>query len=449
MKKFILIVFLSFILAQLASAVSVTIYNNDLALVRDTKTIKLVKGIQTVEIDNVASKIDATSVLPKFLSNTNKIKILEQNFDFDLVNPDKLLSKYIGENIEIERTGEDKRGKLTGKLLATYGGLVVQTENKLVINPQGEISLSKLPEDLRLKPTLVWLLESEVEGNNQLEVSYQTSGISWNADYVLVTNEKDTLSDITGWVTINNNCGATFKDAKLKLVAGDVNRVSQDKYAGKRLMALPMAMEADDSNSSFQEKSFFEYHIYELQRPSTLKDKEIKQIEFISAKNIPIKKGFTYNPSSDPKKVKVSLDFKNSKENNLGIPLPKGRIRVSKYDADSIEFIGEDNIDHTAKDAKVSIDIGNAFDITGTKTQTNNKTEGKTSYQSFSIKIKNSKNIPVEVNIVETLNAWSNWEIKENSSPFTKKDKSTVEFLITIPANAEKEVTYTVKYWWK
>ncbi|MDD5020952.1 MAG: hypothetical protein PHR82_02305 [Endomicrobiaceae bacterium] len=449
MKKFILIIFVLFVVCQIADAVSVTIYNNDLALVRDTKTIKLVKGVQNIEIDNVASKIDATSVLPKFLSNTNKIKILEQNFDFDLVNTDKLLSKYIGENIEIERTGEDKRGKLTGKLLATYGGLVVQTENKLVLNPQGEISLSKLPEDLRLKPTLIWLLESEVEGNNQLEVSYQTSGIGWNADYVLVTNEKDTLADITGWVTINNNCGATFKDAGLKLVAGDINRVPQNRYSQKRMMAPLMAMEANVNDSSFEEKSFFEYHIYELQRKSTLKDREIKQIEFTSAKNIPVKKVFTYNAGLDPVKVKVSLDFKNSKENNLGIPLPKGRIRVSKYDADSIEFIGEDNIDHTAKDAKVSIDIGNAFDITGTKTQTDNKTEGKTSYQSFSIKIKNSKNTPVEVNIVETLNAWRNWEIRENSVPFTKKDKSTIEFLITVPANSEKEVKYTVKYWWK
>ncbi|GAB1401612.1 DUF4139 domain-containing protein [Elusimicrobiota bacterium] len=449
MKKFIAVVFISFTLARFAGAVSVTIYNNDLALVRDTKTIKLAKGIQTVEVDNVASRIDATSVLPKFLSNANKIRILEQNFDFDLVNPDKLLSKYIGQTIEVERTGEDKRGKLTGKLLATYGGLVVQTENKLILNPQGEISLSKLPEDLRLKPTLVWLLESETEGNNQLEISYQTSGISWNADYVLVTNEKDTFSDITGWVTINNNCGATFKDARLKLVAGDINRVSQDRYAGKRLMAMPMAMEADDTNSSFQEKSFFEYHIYELQRKSTLKDKEIKQIEFISAKNIPVKKVFTYDANLDQKKVKISLEFKNSKENNLGIPLPKGRIRVSKYDSDSIEFIGEDSIDHTAKDAKVSINIGNAFDVTGTKSQTNNRTENKTSYQSFSIKIKNSKNTPVEVNVVETLNEWANWEIKEKSSPFTKKDKSTVEFLITVPENAEKEITYTVKYWWK
>lgn len=448
MKNIISVIFVLFISSQFLYAVSVTIYNNDLALVRDTKNVKLAKGVQNIELDEVAAKIDPTSVLPKFLSNANKIKILEQNFDFDLVNTDKLLSKYIGETIEIERTGEDKRGKLTGKLLSSYGGLVVQNESKIVLNPQGEISLSKLPEDLKLKPTLIWLVESEVEGSNQIEISYQTGGISWNADYVLVTNEKDTAADITGWVTINNNSGAAFKDARLKLIAGDINRVSQNRYSQKRMMA-PLMAEAAAVDSSFEEKSFFEYHMYELQRKSTLKDREIKQIQFISAKNIPVKKVFTYNSDIDPVKIKVTLDLKNSKENNLGIPLPKGRVRVSKYDSDSIEFIGEDGIDHTAKDAKLSINIGNAFDITGKKIQTNSKTEGKTSYQSFSINIKNSKNTSVDVNVEETLNAWSNWEIKENSVPFVKKDKSTIEFSVNIPANTEKEIKYTVKYWWK
>ena len=448
MKNIISVIFVLFIAVQFLYAVSVTIYNNDLALVRDTKNVKLAKGVQNIELDEVAAKIDPTSVLPKFLSNANKIKILEQNFDFDLVNTDKLLSKYIGETIEIERTGEDKRGKLTGKLLSSYGGLVVQNESKIVLNPQGEISLSKLPEDLKLKPTLIWLVESETEGNSQIEISYQTGGISWNADYVLVTNEKDTAADITGWVTINNNSGAVFKDAKLKLIAGDINRVSQNKYAQKRMMA-PLMAEAAAVDSSFEEKSFFEYHMYELQRKSTLKDREIKQIQFISAKNIPVKKVFTYNADIDPVKIKITLDLKNSKENNLGIPLPKGRVRVSKYDSDSIEFIGEDSIDHTAKDAKLSINIGNAFDITGKKIQTNSKTEGKTSYQSFSINIKNSKNTSVDVNVEEMLNAWSNWEIKENSVPFVKKDKSTIEFSVNIPANTEKEIKYTVKYWWK
>ena len=448
MKNIISVIFVLFIAVQFLYAVSVTIYNNDLALVRDTKNVKLAKGVQNIELDEVAAKIDPTSVLPKFLSNANKIKILEQNFDFDLVNTDKLLSKYIGETIEIERTGEDKRGKLTGKLLSAYGGLVVQNESKIVLNPQGEISLSKLPEDLKLKPTLIWLVESETEGNSQIEISYQTGGISWNADYVLVTNEKDTAADITGWVTINNNSGAVFKDAKLKLIAGDINRVSQNKYAQKRMMA-PLMAEAAAVDSSFEEKSFFEYHMYELQRKSTLKDREIKQIQFISAKNIPVKKVFTYNADIDPVKIKITLDLKNSKENNLGIPLPKGRVRVSKYDSDSIEFIGEDSIDHTAKDAKLSINIGNAFDITGKKIQTNSKTEGKTSYQSFSINIKNSKNTSVDVNVEEMLNAWSNWEIKENSVPFVKKDKSTIEFSVNIPANTEKEIKYTVKYWWK
>lgn len=448
MKKFILFFVCLFFVNSSLYAVSVTVYNNDLALVRDVKKIKLAKGLQKIEIDDVAAKIDPTSVLPKFLSNSGKIKILEQNFDFDLVNTDKLLSKYIGETIEIERTGEDKRTKLTGKLLSAYGGLVVQTDNKIVLNPQGEISLAKMPEGLRLKPTLVWLVDSETETSNQLEISYQTSGISWNADYVLVTNEKDTACDITGWVTVNNDTGATFKDAKLKLIAGDVNRISQNRYAQKRMMAPMMAAEAS-GDSSFEEKSFFEYHMYELQRKSTLKDREIKQIEFISAKNIPVKKVFTYNAAFDPVKVKVTLDFKNSKDNNLGIPLPKGRVRVSKYDVDSLEFIGEDSIDHTQKDAKLSIKIGNAFDITGLKTQLNSRTEGKTSYQTFSIKIKNSKNSPVEVNIVENLNSWSNWEIKDNTSAYTKKDSGSIEFPVTVAADTEKEIKYTVKYWWK
>jgi len=448
MKKFILFFICLFFVNALSYAVSVTVYNNDLALVRDVKNIKLAKGLQRIEIDDVAAKIDPTSVLPKFLSNSGKIKILEQNFDFDLVNTDKLLSKYIGETIEIERTGEDKRVKLTGKLLSAYGGLVVQSDNKIILNPQGEISLAKMPEGLRLKPTLVWLVESETETSNQLEISYQTSGISWNADYVLVTNEKDTSCDITGWVTINNDTGATFKDAKLKLIAGDVNRISQNRYAQKKMMAPMMAMEAS-GDSSFEEKSFFEYHIYELQRKSTIKDREIKQIEFISAKNIPVKKIFTYNAAFDPVKVKVTLDFKNSKDNNLGLPLPKGRVRVSKYDVDSLEFIGEDSIDHTQKDAKLSIKIGNAFDITGSKTQLNSRTEGKTSYQTFSIKIKNSKSSPVEVNVVENLNSWSNWEIKDNTSAYTKKDSASIEFPVTVPADTEKEIKYTVKYWWK
>jgi hypothetical protein len=304
-----------------------------------------------------------------------------------------------------------------------------------------------MPEGLRLKPTLVWLIDSEIEGAEKMEVSYQTYGMSWNADYVLVIDEKDANADITGWVTISNYSGAAFKDAKLKLVAGDVNTVQPRAiYAGKKADSVNMAQQ--DSAPSFQEKSFFEYHMYELQRRSTLKNSEIKQIEFAAAGNIPIKKVFTYNGTQNGTKVTINLEFKNSKENNLGMPLPKGRVRVSKYDGDSMEFIGEDNIDHTAKDAKLSIYTGNAFDITGERIRTNYKSASKSSEESYKITVKNSKDTAVEVNVVEPMHGWSEWKITESSAKFDKKDSRTAEFLIEAPANSEKSITYTVKYSW-
>ncbi|MDR1195963.1 MAG: DUF4139 domain-containing protein [Endomicrobium sp.] len=448
MKKFsAFILAVVFLTAPVYADVAVTVYNSNRALIKETRDVSLKKGVQTLEFDNVASQIDATSVLPKFLNNTSKIKVLEQNFDYDLVNTNKLFTKYIGKDIEIERTGQDKRAKLTGKLLSVQGGLVVQSSDKIVINPQGEISLSKLPEGLRLKPTLVWLIESEVSGTQKMEVSYQTSGMSWNADYVLVTNEKDTVADITGWVTVNNNSGAEFNDAKLKLIAGDVN-IAQPVAMARNEVRYFKERSADVAAPSFQEKSFFEYHIYELQRKSTLKNNEIKQIEFITASKVPIKKVFTYNGTNNGTKVTVNLDFKNSKENNLGIPLPKGRVRVSKYDGDSMEFIGEDNIDHTAKDAKLSIYTGNAFDITGERVQTNYKISGSSAEESFKITVKNSKDTPVEVNIVEPMYRWTNWKIIQKSNNFTKKDSKTAEFLVSVAASSETVVTYTVKYSW-
>ena len=449
-KSFVAAAAFIFLLSQAAfSEVAVTIYNNNRALVREIREVTLKKGIQTLEFDSVASQIDPTSVLPKFLSDAAKIRVLEQNFDFDLVSTDKLLTKYIGKDIEIERTGEDKRAKLKGMLLSVYGGMVVQTDNKIVINPRGEVSLSKLPEGLRLKPTLVWLVESEVSGNKKMEVSYQTGGISWSADYVLVTNEKDTMADITGWVTISNMSGATFEDAKLKLIAGDVNMIAPRKQARMQNdLAAGMVMAPQTAAPSFQEKSFFEYHMYELQRKSTIKNNEIKQIEFVTASNVPIKKVFTFNGVQNGTKVTINLEFKNSKENNIGMPLPKGRVRVSKYDGDSMEFIGEDYIDHTPKDAKISLKIGDAFDITGERQQTNYKSASKSAEESYKITVKNSKDTSVDVNIVEPMNRWNEWKIIESSAKFSKKDSRTAEVLINVPANSEKTVTYTVRYTW-
>lgn len=446
MKKFPAFISVLVLLSAQAvwSDVSVTVYNNNRALVKEIREVTLKKDVQTIEFDEVAAKIEPASALPKFLNGADKIKILEQNFDYDLAGSDKLLSKYIGKDIEIERYGDDKRAKLSGKLLSVSGGLVVQSADRIVIRPQGEISLAKMPEGLRLKPTLVWLVDSGFSGKNKMELSYQTGGMNWRADYVLVTNRQDTEADIAGWVTVNNMSGASYKNAKLKLIAGDVNTAP----AAAKKEAV-MKFNSVKAEPSFQERSFFEYHMYELHRRTTIKDNEIKQIEFVKAARIPVKKVFTYNGARDGGKVTVNLEFKNSKENNLGIPLPKGKVRVSKRDGESMEFIGEDAIGHTAAGAGLSLYIGNAFDITGERTLMNYKKESKSAEESFKIILKNGKDTDVEVNVVENMYGWHNWKIEQSSGKYVKKDSVTAEFPVTVPANGEKEITYTVKYWWK
>lgn len=449
MRKIFAFLLPAFFCAQpVFSEVAVTIYNDGKALVKEIRGIKLKKGVQTIEFDDVAAKIDASSVLPKFFNNAGKIKILEQNFDYDLLSPEKLLAKYIGKEVEVERTGDDsRRGKIKGSLLSLDGGLAVRTDKKIILNPSGEISMEQMPDGLRLKPTLTWLVDSSFEGADKMEVSYQTSGMNWHADYVMVTDEKDAFADITGWVTVNNNSGSEFKDAKIKLVAGDVNTADdRDEYLYEAGEDIKFA--ETRAFPSFEEKPFFEYHIYELRRKSSLKNNEIKQIEFISAKNIRIKKVLTYNGAHNGSKVAVNFEFKNSEENNLAIPLPKGRIRVSKYCGDSMEFIGEDNIDHTAKDAEISLYTGNAFDITGERKRTNYKTSSKSMEESYKITVKNSKNSSVDVKIVEPMHGWDEWKITESSAKFSKKDSHTAECLINVAAGSEKTVTYTVKYVW-
>ncbi|MDR3113140.1 MAG: DUF4139 domain-containing protein [Endomicrobium sp.] len=449
-KLFMSFLAAAFLSSSAAADVAVTIYNNGRAMVRQSREITLKKGVQTLEFDEVASQIDATSVLPKFLTDGANIKVLEQNFDYDLVGRDKLLSKYIGKKIEIERIGEDKRGKLSGTLLSVAGGLVVKSGDKIVLNPSGEVSLSQMPEGLRLKPTLTWLVSSGFEGKNTMELSYQTGGLSWNADYVLAADEKDTKADITGWVTISNKSGATYKDAKIKVIAGDVNTADPAQPKAFLARARKETFYEVAAAPGFSEKSFYEYHIYELQRKSTVQNNEVKQIEFITAANVPIKKILKFNASKNSK-VTVNLEFKNSKENNLGVPLPKGRVRVCKYDGDALEFVGEDNIDHTANNAKLSIYTGNAFDVTGERLQTDRRQpSSKSVEESYKITLKNAKKEEVEVVVEENFDRWAlNWQINESSAKYEKTSSSAAEFKVKVPADGEAVLTYKVKYSWK
>lgn len=472
MKRISAIVF-SFCFLSLLHAVDVTIYNDNLGLVRDQRSFDFKSGVSAVTMDDVAAQIDATSVHFASLSDPGGLRVLEQNFQYDLVNETKLMEKYLGREIEIERivgTGKDKRETLKGTLLSNMGGRVVQSGGKLYLNPEGRVVLPELPEGFVTKPRLQWQVSSKKSGKQECEVAYLTGGLSWKSDYVLKISPANDRLDLNAWVTLTNVSGVAYKDAKLKLVAGDVNRVAQAQLRGFS-MAKQALRAAEVEDAQFQEKSFFEYHLYTLQRPATLMNNETKQIELASGQNVPVKKLFIYDGSantggyynsysqSDPnygassteKKVWVMLEFKNSKENNLGLPLPKGTLRVYQQDTDgALEFIGEDAIDHTPKDELVRVKMGNAFDVVGERTRTNYQisTDRKSMTETFQIKVRNHKDQAVTVRVVEHLYRWTNWRVTESSQKWNKKDAQTIEFNVPVPKDGEGIVNYTVKYSW-
>ena len=468
-SKLIFVLSCFLVLFGYAGDVELTVYNDNLGLVKEQRTIKLTKGVNEVKFIDVASQIDATSVHFKSLTAPNEAKVLEQNFEYDLVSRDKLLEKYIDKEIEIVRrfgvSGETKE-TLKGTLLSTKGGLTVKIGDNIYLNPSGEVILSKLPEGLVTKPTLYWLIDCARQGEHKVEVGYLTSGIKWDADYVIVADKDDKKIDLNGWVTIDNRSGATYKDAKLKLIAGDIHRVTPPAAPGYDRFML--AEKTAAGRPQFEEKAFFEYHMYTLQRTATIRDNETKQIEFASANQVPVKKLFIYDGARSPfygyseysradqrygtqtkNDVFVMLEFKNARDNNLGIPLPKGKMRVYKEDIDkTLQFIGEDWIDHTPKDEPVRIYLGNAFDIVGERIQTDFKRGDEWVMESYKITLRNHKEEPVEIRVVEHLFRWSNWRITEKSQSYEKKDARTIEFLASVPKDGETTITYTVRYWW-
>jgi hypothetical protein len=455
---------------QAKADVAVTVYNQDLGLVREQREISLEKGIHTQDLSDVAALIIPASVHLKSLTRPDALSVLEQNFQYDLVSRDRLLQKYIGKEIEIERyagNNRDKKENIRGRLLSVNDGITLAMGDRIIINPEGEIMLPGLPEGLMLKPTLSWILQSSISGTHPVELDYMTRGMTWNADYVVVLAKDDKTIGLTGWVTIDNRSGVTYHDARLKVVAGDVNIVpAMVRAAGKYAeMADNMASAAAPQ---FEEKTFFEYHMYTLQRPATLKDNETKQIEFASAERIPVKKIFTFNGFPQPfagynewartnrdygrrnaTKINVTLAFTNSESNNIGMPLPKGTVRVYKEDSDkALEFVGEDRIDHTPKNEDIKIHLGDAFDLNGERTQTDFKCGNDWCEESFKIVLRNHKSEPVEIVSIEPMYRWSNWKITAKSSDFKKTDSRTIEFTTKIPANGEQTITYTVRYWW-
>jgi len=437
--------------------VALTIYNVNLGLVKDQREIKLVKGTGELRFMDVASQIIPTSVHIKSLLDPASLQVLEQNYEYDLLNPQKLLDKYVGKDVKLyyRNPYTEREEIVTATLLSNNGGPIFKIGNEITFGHPGRIIFPGVPENLISKPTLLWLLENHLSKAQKVEATYLTNGINWRADYVVTLNEKDDKADLSGWVTIDNKSGTTYKDAKLKLVAGDVNRV-KDEYEYKTKMLRAAVAEAAPKKDQFKEEEFFEYHIYTLQRPSTIKDNQTKQISLISADTVPVKKGLLYRGARyyyynqhgevmSNQKVGVFVEIANKKENNLGIPLPKGIIRVYKHDKEgSLQFVGEDSIDHTPKDEKVRIKLGDAFDVVGNRKQTDWKKIAYDTYEAaFEISLRNHKKEDVVVRVVEPIPG--DWKMLISSHEYTKTEAFTAEFNIPVPKDKETKLTYRVR----
>lgn len=435
------------------NSVAVTVYNNNFAVVKEKRPIDFEKGINTIRFTDVASAIEPASVSFQCLSAPGKVAILEQNYEYDLVSTFSLLNRYLDKtvNISIKGSGADKGKEIAGVLMAARdNNLILKNDSGQVeIISEGSvqnISLAQLPEGLVTRPTLIWLAQSQTAGKEQCQVTYTTGQIGWKADYSAILNAAENALDISGWVTIDNQSGATYKDAIVKLIAGDVRRVEEPQPM--RAMGLKYEMAA--AAPAFEEKSFMEYHIYTLQRPSTINNNQTKQIEFITpAQNVPAKKIYLYERSKNDKKIQVKFEFENKKEYGLGIALPKGKVRVFKKDTDdSLEFVGEDLIDHTPKDERLSLYIGDAFDIAVEHKLTASKVAEKSRWEKHSIELRNRKDSPVTVFVDEKFSEWVNWKIEESSHSYVKKDAATARFTVDIAADSNATVEYSATQRW-
>ena len=424
----------------------ITVYNDNLGLVKQIRTVDVNLKNPVIEFKDVAASIIPTSVHLKSLTDSD-FKILEQNFEYDLASADKILQKYIDHEVNlILESGE----LISGKLLSIAGGsYVLKTEDGLKIlpvNDKMQISVKELPEGLITRPTLIWLVSGVKNSSQKLEVSYLTNNISWDAEYVGVLTEKEDKIDVGAWVNINNQSGTAYKNAQLKLVAGDIHRA--EKVTPYTIDGRVLAMEAKGA-AGFEEKEFFEYHLYTLQRPTTVNNNQIKQISLFPNTTVSSSKKYVYDPRKDSKKIEVQVIFVNKKEYGLGIPLPKGIFRIYKQDDKSLEFIGEDRIEHTARNEEVNLTIGNAFDIVGEKTVIDRKKISKTSeQQQIEIEIRNNKEKEdVEVVVVDYF-YYPYWKIDSSSYTFNKKNANKVEFVVPVKANDKTKLTYQVTYSW-
>jgi hypothetical protein len=458
---------------------ALTVYNQNFAVVREKVPLDLKAGVTPVAFSGATAQVEPDSVVLRDPAGKVQLRVLEQSYRADVMSQGLLLA--LNEGKELTFIGRDQNGKefsVQGKVIRSGynpGGEpvapIIETDGKLRFSLPGEPIFPALAGDGVLKPTLTWQIGADQPAKLEAELGYITGGMSWQAAYNLVAPETGDTLDVVGWVTVTNNSGKQFDNASMKLMAGNVSRVQPREFPENRAKVMMAAMDMA-GGAPVTEKAFDEFHLYTVPRAVTLRDRETKQVEFMRATGVKAPVIYVYdgalnfghfygNMIRDPgygaqpgnKKVFVMREFKNSEENKLGLPLPKGRVRFYRRDnADGrIEFTGENEIEHTPKNELIRLTTGEAFDIVGERTRTDFNGNNRQDFaeESFEIKVRNRKTVPVEVRVVEHLYRWTNWNIVQKSDEFTKKDAQTIEFRVNVPADTEKVVTYRVRYDWR
>jgi hypothetical protein len=440
--------------------VAVTIYNENLALIKDQRKVQLKRGASSLAFRDVSARMRPETALLRSTTAPGSIAVLEQNFDFDLLTPQKLLEKYVGRSVSIIRTNTATGQETTeqAQVLSANSGVVLKIGDRIETGIPGRIIYSDVPANLRDRPTLVMALDNAGAQQQDLELSYLTGGLAWKADYVVELNSAEDKLDISGWVTLTNTSGATYRNAKLQLVAGDVNRVKDGApFAGKQFLHREVAVDAPRPQAMVEE-TLFEYHLYTLTRPTTIAENQTKQVSLLSASGVPTRKELllkgndhyyrsSYGDLGKKMKVGVFVEFDNKEASQLGMPLPKGVIRVYKKDrAGNAQFIGEDRVDHTPKNETVRLKLGDAFDVTADKKQTDfKKLSGTDKYNNvfesaYEIVLKNAKKEPVVVTVQEPMPG--DWQLLSSSQPHTKAASNTAVWKVNVPAEGTTKLTY-------
>ena len=432
--------------------VMLTIYNGNFGLVKDVREARFPAGLGEVRFMDVAALIDPTTVHLRSLGDPAGLKILEQNYEYDLLTSQKLLEKYVGRRVRLYQ-GD---GTFHEATLLSTSGPIFEINGQIHLGYAGRLVLPALPENLVSKPTLVWLTQSRSAAPQRVEASYLTAGLTWKADYVLVLDAADRAGDLTGWVTLDNKSGATYKNAALKLVAGDVNRARDDRRLGRVMEMAAKAASAADASRDFKSEGFFEYHLYTLDGRTTVKDQQTKQLALLAAADVPVTKQLIYwgaqeyyrNSYGVPisnQKVGVYLELRNSKEHRLGLPLPKGKIRVYKADASgSQQLVGEDWIDHTPKDERVKIKMGNAFDVVGERKQTDFRKLAANLWEvEWEISLRNHKQEAQTVTVIEPVPG--DWQVLASTHRYEKIEAHTLRYEIPVPRDGAAKLVYRVR----